>query len=116
VKGEGGPRDLKTGVECLQKAAATGQKVGLYHLAGCYDNGRGVPKDTTRSFELYLQVASTNEVDPLVCSAQYNVGVAYLKGDGAVRDQERAICWFKKAALYGHKGAEMALENLLERS
>jgi len=106
------PKDLKAGISWHTKAAAD-QKFGLYHLSGCHDAGRGVAKDTARSFELYMQVVSTVEVDPLVCSAQYNVGIAYLKGDGVTRDVDRAVCWLERATQYGNQNARKVLPSLV---
>ena len=45
-------------------------------------------------------------------SAQYNLGVCYLKGDGIEKDKEEAVKWFRKAAENGHKKAKAALKKL----
>lgn len=47
-------------------------------------------------------------------SAQYNLGVAYLKGGVLPRDEKKARQWFKKAARNGNSKAEETLKKLDE--
>jgi uncharacterized protein (TIGR02145 family) len=46
--------------------------------------------------------------------AQYNLGVAYVKGDGVSFDVEKAKYWYAKAANNGHVVAKLILEQLAE--
>jgi TPR repeat protein len=42
-------------------------------------------------------------------SAQYNLGMAYLDGEGVKPNRHYARVWFEKAARQGHKKAIAAL-------
>lgn len=41
--------------------------------------------------------------------AQYNLGVMYHKGEGVMRDDEKAYVWFSRAALQGQENARKGL-------
>ncbi|MBL8671326.1 MAG: SEL1-like repeat protein [Alphaproteobacteria bacterium] len=45
-------------------------------------------------------------------AAQYNLGVAYLRGGSVPMDRGKAIEWFRKAAAQGHQNAKKALSDL----
>jgi TPR repeat protein len=109
MDGEGGPVDLETGIDWIKKAAAKGALRATGCLATAYDNGTGVPKDSRKAFELYMQLAGRSEFDPIIASAQYNIAVAYLKGDGVEPDLSRAMNWWERAAQQGHAKARECL-------
>jgi hypothetical protein len=56
-----------------------------------YDSGR-----YQQAMQLWLPLAKQNNPDAL-----YNVGLLYMKGQGAQKDPRAAIDWFKRAANYG---------------
>ena len=45
-------------------------------------------------------------------NAQYEVGVAYLRGAGVGQDSAEAVKWFVRAADQGHVGAKEALRSM----
>ena len=44
--------------------------------------------------------------------AQFNLGVAYVNGDGVTRDNEEALRWYRLAAEQGHAPAQERLDRL----
>jgi len=42
-------------------------------------------------------------------AAQYDLGVAYLRGDGVAQDDRKAVQWFRKAAKQGYAPAQNRL-------
>lgn len=56
-----------------------------------------------------------NDAADLGCApAQYNLGVAYLKGEGVGQDVMLSIKWLKKAALQGDEDAKRLLKVTVE--
>jgi TPR repeat protein len=57
----------------------------MYHLAICYDFGRGVPKDQVEAVRLYkLAVERGNS------EAMFNLAKCYEKGEGVERPEKRS--------------------------
>jgi TPR repeat protein len=112
LNGQGGSVDLKTAINLLTSASRQGNIAAQATLASCYDNGRGVSKDPASAFELYLSVASSTESHPAVASAQYNVAIAYLNGDGVAREVSKATTWLQRAASKGHVRSRQVLSSL----
>jgi TPR repeat protein len=48
-------------------------------------------------------------------SAQWKIGLGYLKGIGMPQNDKRAAEWFKRAANQGHIGAQFALSEMYLR-
>jgi len=46
-----------------------------------------------------------------VAEAQYNLGVAYIKGDGVARHYGEAVKWYRLAAQQGFEKAKTALND-----
>lgn len=100
--------------ELYEKAATYFQKAAdLWHaeaqcaLAGMYDVGFGVEKDTHRAFELYRQSAEQGHPD-----AQFALGLIYSRESdlyGMDQDWEKALEWYKLAADQGHGMASFAV-------
>jgi len=44
--------------------------------------------------------------------AQYNLGIAYAKGEGIAKDEAQAVEWFRKAAEQGDSDAQANLRQL----
>ena len=59
-------------------------------------------KKLKEEFEELKKNAEQGDAD-----AQYNLGNAYLNGNGVEKDLEEAAKWFKKAADRGHKEARL---------
>jgi len=77
--------DLTTGYEYLK---GTGGKV----------------QDAAKAVEYFVQAAKQGSRD-----AQYNVGLAYVRGEGVAKDFAKAYEWFTKAAYQDDAGAQYNL-------
>lgn len=71
--------------------------IACYYLGDCYYFGRGVEKNHTRAFELFMK-AATNKIT----EACYMVGLCYLNGEGIAQNLIQSVAWFTEAAKYGH--------------
>jgi len=81
----------------------------MYNKACCYGSGtRGFPLDYAKALELWHRAGDLGHA----CS-YYNVGVAYLKGDGVKRDEKKAKHYYELAAMGGDAKARNGL-GLLE--
>ncbi len=54
-----------------------------------YDNGEGVPKNTSQAAAWYRKAAEQGDA-----SAQFNLGVRYANGEGVPKDYVQAAKWF----------------------
>jgi TPR repeat protein len=61
-------------------------------LAFAYSQGRGVPKDYKRAFEMFRSAAEKGNQ-----AAQYNLSFMFQKGLGVARDPRQADEWYRKA-------------------
>jgi TPR repeat protein len=68
--------------------------------------GREVPKDQEKAFQLFLEAAERGLV-----FAQHSVAVAYYEGLGCPIDETKAVVYFMKAA---NQGFVPSLRNLAE--
>jgi uncharacterized protein len=76
-------------------------------LGELHMQGRGVPKDVQKAVLLYQQAAMKG-----VVTAQFNLGVLYLTGEGVPKqDSLQAEALFRRAA---EKGFVMAMVNLAQ--
>jgi uncharacterized membrane protein YedE/YeeE len=90
-----------------QTAAMQGKAHAEYIMGNAYAAGMpdlGIPKDLHQAFEWYLKAAKQNDID-----AQYEVGAAYILGEGVPRNFQLARMWLKRAAAGGHKDARDVL-------
>jgi TPR repeat protein len=86
----------------LEQAAALGSPdaaitLGYYYLEGTH----GFTEDAEKAFNLFEQAARTGHVN-----AQYNAGLAHMRGIGTPIDMKKAYEWFLKAAYQGDAGAQ----------
>lgn len=67
-------------------------------LAGDFEDGMTAyeRKDYAKALPLLRKAA-----DQGVASAQFNLGVMYLVGQGVTRDDKQAVSWFRKGAAQG---------------
>jgi TPR repeat protein len=79
-------------VECFQRSAQLGSKVGSYNLALHYASGDGVKKDLKIAVQHYLY--SAKEGYP---SAMNALGDLYYNGSLGDPDYEAAFDWYSKA-------------------
>ena len=66
--------------------------------------GAGVGKDTVEAAKWYQKAAAQGDV-----GAQYNLGVAYYKGQGVPKDATEAVKWFRPAVEQDHAAAKFNL-------
>jgi len=88
----------------LKKDAEKGNSEAQYRLGIAHMNGKGVPKDPTKAFELFVKAASQGYSE-----AQFFLGLLYIKGDGVPKDENKAIVWIHMAAAQGHAAAQFFL-------
>lgn len=82
--------------ECAER----GNPPSMINLAAIYDLGLGVPKDAAQS-TLWLKRAAEKNYS----AAQYDYGLALLRGHGVPRDETLGREWIGKAAAQGDKDA-----------
>lgn len=141
-EGFGVSRNLEQGVAFFQKAAACGDALGLYELGKAYAEGFGVAQDIGKAAEAFRGAAERGNVNamerlgdihtinaataadgahwyrkavkaaPENGSVTYKLAVAYDRGIGVYRDQNRAIELYQKAADLGDGNALCVLGDL----
>ncbi|MEN9560710.1 MAG: hypothetical protein RLZZ502_1921 [Pseudomonadota bacterium] len=82
------------------------QDLGIRHVqlirsAQAYEHGEGVPKDQSKAYEIYCQVAREGHAE-----AQYKLAWMIANGRGVPRSQSSAAAVFALAAEQGHEGAK----------
>jgi TPR repeat protein len=63
--------------------------------------------DHAKAFQYYGLAAAQG-----MASAQFNLAISYLKGEGVRQDQAKAVEWLKKAADQNYAEAVAALKDL----
>src|SRR3990167_5301828 len=81
AKEENALMNLEKSVDWYQKAADLGDADGMYHLALCYDDGKGVVQNKVRAAEWYQKAADLGNV-----GAMYHLALCYNDGEGVARD------------------------------
>lgn len=94
--------DPVAGKAALERAAQAGVAEAALTLGDIAR--RSDPPDERRATEYFLQAAHRGNRD-----AQYNVGLAYVRGLGVTADLARAASWFQEAAMQGDAGAQFNL-------
>jgi TPR repeat protein len=69
-----------------------------------YEIGHRVPQDDVQAATWFRKAADQGNA-----SAQYNLGMLYLQGQGVLQDYAQAVVWFRKAADQQHAKAQFAL-------
>ena len=77
----------------IRKAAEQGHPQAQYHLANCFQYGKGVNADATESVKWYRRAAAQG-----VDNACLFLGSAYLHGHGLPKDATMAAKWFRQGA------------------
>lgn len=137
LAGVGGAPDFRRALEWLQKAAEQGDAKAQWNLGSVFASGRGgIKRDLPTAFILYKKAAAAGFVpaqatlgvlfarvrdfeqaafwlskaaeqgDP---EAQYNLGLAYIKGQGVAADLGAAFRWMVMAAEQGLAPAQARL-------
>lgn len=100
---------LKRGLHYLLTSASRGRAESECILGELCRFGRFVQKDLHKAFELWKESAEGGNA-----IAMYNLGIAYLRGDGTEKDREKAKYWFEKAAELEHKDSAVMLALLMK--
>lgn len=85
-------RKEEQAVELFRKASANGYQSATYNLGLCYFQGQGVGVDYGKAFELFKQIANTDNY------AQTMIGVCYLYGYGVEKNYNEAITWLNRGS------------------
>jgi hypothetical protein len=95
--GEVVPQSWTEAFSWFQSAADAQYTLAFLNLAGCYRDGDGVAKDTSKAAEWYLKAATADEPRAIEVMAQL-----CLTGEcGISKDQREAAVWYKKGAAAG---------------
>lgn len=133
-EGWGVERDLEQTLYWYGKAIEQDDDTAMMELAGWYADGDGIiKKNEVEAWKLFYRAEqlnnprARNKLDYLlgskvlkkaaeqgVVDAQYDLGLAYLKGRSDFEQEIfRAVIWFGEAAKQGHEGARKELDVLL---
>jgi TPR repeat protein len=131
IYGWGCKQDQKAALALFEKAAENGSLIAEYELGVVYEQGLGVTADYEKAVEHY-KAAALAGVAPAInnlasmrakgqlkgdwhptemyelaakhgdITAEYNLGMLYLEGDGVPPNAKQAVDWLTKAAQHGH--------------
>lgn len=101
--------DAAQAVRYFGLSAEQGFGPAICSLAGCHEQGEGVPQDPARALSLYHQAARLN-----VAAAMYKLGCMHRDGIAVPQDGVQAMAWLKKSADAGWGEARAALRKLPE--
>jgi len=87
--------------------AEAGDPYAQLGLAGLYDLGQGVTRDSATAYRWYLRAAEAG-----LAAAEFNVAVMRDSGDGVPRDAAGAALWYARAAAHGNRRAQYNLGQL----
>ncbi len=112
--------NLKKAVDLFTQAAEQGHRDAQYKLGECYDNGKGVQKNPEKAAAWYMKAANRGyyygdsyykrDREQGHADAQYRLGLFYEYGMGVSKNESKALYWYTRAKLQGHKRAEQKLE------
>ncbi len=85
------------GSESLRRAAAKGDAVAQFIIAGRYLDGKPVPQDYAKAAYWYREAAARG-----LAPAQYRVASLFERGKGVAQDMAAALLWYERAAAAGN--------------
>lgn len=96
-------KDASKAIELYLKAASQGNAQAANSLGYLYKEGKGVKKDTDKSFEWFRKAFELNQkaAEHGDKAAQKRLSEAYFYGNGITENNEKAIEWAEKAATQG---------------
>jgi len=114
LKGKGVQRDIETGVSHMQIAADRGDEMAKQmaarveaEMASAISSAEASAESSNDNPWVEVWMRAAQEGDS---GAQFNLGLAFLKGEGVPQDSAKCIELWTKAA---KQGDEMAQENLI---
>ncbi len=102
-------QDYRQAVPLLLQAAEQELADAQYLLGLCYDNGSGVPQNSTHAFSWYGKAAQQGHAP-----AQFRLGQFYAAGTVIQQNFSLAAHWYKLAAEQGLADAQYHLGSLYE--
>ncbi|MGQ0485001.1 MAG: hypothetical protein ACT4SY_06575 [Hyphomicrobiales bacterium] len=104
------------GSESLRRAAAGGDAVAQFIVAGRYLDGKPPPQDFAKAAYWYREAAARG-----LAPAQYRIASLFERGRGVAQDLATALLWYERAAAAGnikamHNAAVIAAGGKLGRS
>ncbi len=103
-------QDYEVAVEWLEKAISHGSIDAMFQLGILYRDGRGVPRDITKSIEL-LEMSSRYGHP----RAAYELARLYSAGTFIVKDNEKAYSWYLSGADAGNSNCIYMAAHCLEK-
>ncbi len=95
----------------IQTAVSMNNAEAYYRLALIYEDGHGdIKRDLKKMVDNLIKAGEHGYVE-----AQFILGDMYEDGDEVVKDEVRAIYWYRKAEEQGDKEAKRALDKLLKK-
>lgn len=98
------PNGMSLAMEYWQKAARQGHARACFHLACCYDFGKGVLANMKKAIRLYERAVELGSD-----AALYNLGKIYLDGERIKKDPWLATTYLWVAADKGDPEAQLQL-------
>lgn len=106
-KGCGTFQDDSSAFNCYKKAAELGDPWAMHYAACSYLGGRGTEKSVDEWLRLESQAAEQG-----VLTAQYNLGVCYIRGDNVEKNNEKAMHFLEMAADNHYDAAIKMLQDI----
>jgi len=97
-KGEGQPKNFKTGVDAFRKAAEKGLVHAQFNLGVIFRDGTGVPQDYQQAMLWFRKAAEQGYLQ-----AQHDIGMMYFNQMGVSKDLVQAHMWFNLASVEGNE-------------
>jgi len=95
------PQGVKNTFEATKKQADAGHAAAINAMGGYYQRGEhGLPQDNDKALELYRQAAELGDA-----TSHYNIGKAYMLGEGVEISMKRATHYWELAAIRGIREA-----------
>ena len=95
------PHDVKPEeIEECRKAAEQGDVSAQYALAGCYSEGKGMPKDDAEAVKWWRKAAQQGDFNSM-----FFLALSYRDGEGVPKDITLTYKWFNLSAAAGDKEA-----------
>ncbi|MEN9974367.1 MAG: hypothetical protein RLZZ282_373, partial [Verrucomicrobiota bacterium] len=86
-------KETQETISWIRKAAEQGHPEAQYHLANCYQYGKGVSMDSAESVTWYRKAAEQG-----VDNACLHIGFHYKDGSGVPKDAAEAAKWFRQGS------------------
>jgi len=96
--------DYDEAMKSYGKAVNQDYAAALSNVAGLYQNGNGVIKNSEIAISLYSKAAARGNP-----AAQYNLGLIYQHGLNGQKDEAAAFRWYEMAATQGFAPGQFAL-------